>query len=163
MSKQQTEQAIEQAAKTIISAVDSIDDARESIADAARSVFAGVPVKDRKTVQKKFYNAIRAQYGADCSVGELKEFAKVGDLQAERILRAYDSARQAVSRLFSSRKSRKVKAVERPSEGIAVPLTRDGLKAWLDAAVAAIQDTEDLEFDANKMLAWVRSGLDILG
>jgi hypothetical protein len=158
------DKVIEQAAQAVVHAVDSIDDAQDSIANATRSVFAGTRKSDRKKIQTKFYAAIRAQYGADCSVGELKQFAKVGDLGAQRILRAYDSARKAVSRLFSSGKSRKAKTPEKnPSTGIVVPLTRDGMKGWINAAIAAIQDTEDLAFDANKMLAWARSGLDILG
>ena len=153
---------IEQAAAAVVSAIDAKDDADDTIANAARSVLAGVPVAGRNKAKSAFYDAIRAQYGADCSVTELKAFAKVGDLGAARILRAYDAARKAMSRLFPKAKA-KAKATERPSEGIAIPLTRDGMKAWIGAAIAAIQDTEDLEFDANKMLAWARSGLDILG
>jgi flavodoxin len=155
---------IEQAAAAVVSAIDAKDDADDTIANAARSVLAGVPVAGRNKAKSAFYDAIRAQYGVECSVTELKAFAKVGDLQADRILRAYDAARKAMSRLFPKAKAKaKAKATERPSEGIAVPLTRDGLKAWLNAAIAAIQDTEDLAFDANKVLAWARSGLDILG
>jgi hypothetical protein len=154
---------IEQAAMVVVGAVDCIDDANDSIADAVREVFAGVSKKERPAVQTRFYTAIRAQYGADCSVSQLKELSDVGDLGAARILRAYAAARKAVSRLFPSGKTRKVRKVaERPSEGIAIPLTREGMRNWIAAAVAAIQEAEVLEFDAMRMVAALIAARDVL-
>jgi hypothetical protein len=155
--------AIEQAAQIVVTAIDSMDDAQDSIADAVRSVFAGVPKASRKATQTRFYAAIRAQYGAKFTVAQLKELANVGDLNAARIIRAYNAARKAVSRLFPKIKTRKIKdAAATPGAAIAIPLKRDGLREWLDAAVSAIQDAEQLEFDAAKMIAAFLAAREIL-
>jgi hypothetical protein len=156
---------IEQAAQIVVTAIDSMDDAQDSIAEAVRSVFAGVPAKTRKIVQKQFYTAIRAQYGAEFTVAQLKELANVGDLQADRIHRAYNAARKAVSRLFPKIKTRKTKTKTKtaaPTSAHVIPLTREGMREWLNAAIAACQAEEKLEFDATRLVAAFRATLDIL-
>ena len=154
----------EVAAQQILVAVDNRDDAEDSIADAVRSVFAGVPAKNRPAIQRTFYSAIRALYsGADdmLSVRELKALADAGDQHASRILRAYNAARKAVSRLYKKTKT-KTKTKTEPSTAQVIPLTRGGMREWLTAAIAAVQTEENLEFDAARLIAAFRATLDIL-
>jgi flagellar biosynthesis/type III secretory pathway ATPase len=153
----------ETAARQILASVDSIDDANDSIADAVRSVFAGSRVADRKSIQRGFYSAIRALYsGADdmLSVRELKMLADVGDQHAGRVLRAYGAARKAYSRLFGKAKTKTKTAA--PTSAHVIPLTREGMREWLNAAIAACQAEEKLEFDATRLVAAFRATLDIL-
>jgi predicted DNA-binding transcriptional regulator YafY len=154
------------AARTILVSIDSIDDASDSIADAVRSVFAGVPKVDRKAIQREFYKALRALYsGPDnmFSVRELKALADAGDQHAGRVLRAYVAARKAVSRLFGKSKTkRKAETADAPSTTHVIPLTRDGMREWLNAAIAAVQGEEAVEFDATRLVAAFRATLDIL-
>jgi predicted DNA-binding transcriptional regulator YafY len=155
---------INTAAQQILVSVDSIDDATENITDAVRSVFAGVPVKNRGAVQREFYKALRALYsGPDdmLSVRELKALADAGDAHASRVLRAYAAARKATSRLFGKLKAKTRTKVE-PATAHVIPLTKDGMREWLNAAIAAVQAEEAVEFDATKLIAAFRATLDIL-
>ncbi len=152
------------AAHQILVSVDAIDDAGDNIADAVRSVFAGVPAKNRKGIQSKFYSAIRALYsgpGDMLSVRELKALADANDRHAGRVLRAYNAARKSVSRLFGKVKA-KAKAKAKPATAHGIPLTKDGMREWLNAAIAACQAEEKLEFDATKVIAAFRATLDVL-
>lgn len=153
------------AAQQILLAVDATDDAAESIADAVRSVFAGVPKSNHKAIQREFYNAIRALYsGTDdmLSVRDLKALADAGDEHARRVLRAYGAARKAVSRLLGASKRKNKHPGGRPSTVTSIPLTRDGLKEWLAAAIAAVQGEESVDFDAPRVIAAFRSTLEVL-
>jgi predicted DNA-binding transcriptional regulator YafY len=153
------------AAQQVLVSIDAADDAADCIADAVRSVFAGVPAKDRKAIQRQFYNALRALYsGPDdmLSVRELKALADAGDAHASRVLRAYAAARKAVSRLYGGKKKKTKTKADAPTVTHVIPLTRNGMREWLNAAIAAVQAEEAVEFDATKLIAAFRATLDIL-
>ena len=119
------------------------------LAEAVRSLFAGVPAAKRDTLRKELYSALVAKAGVDAST---KKAYSIRDLKAANptVYSAYMAVKMAYSRLFPSVKT---KAKRKTAKAIVVPFTPKGVAAMAKAAIGAIQKMETPRFDAARAVA----------
>ena len=135
---------------SVVAVAIEVGTASTKLAEAVRSLFAGVPAAKRDTLRKELYSALVAKAGVDAST---KKAYSIRDLKAANptVYSAYMAVKMAYSRLFPSVKTKAKRKTA--AKAIVIPFTPKGVAAMAKAAIGAIQKMETPKFDAARAVA----------